>query len=110
VNFIVDAQLPPALVRWICDRGHNATHAFDLGFQVTEDTRIWEYAQSQNAILIGKDEDLVDFWILSKKPVRLVWIRKGDCLNAALVSWLAPLWNDAVKRLEQGEQFIELRS
>jgi uncharacterized protein (DUF433 family) len=32
-----------------------------------------------------------------------------DDIKAAL-AWLEPLWPDAVKRLEQGEKFIELRA
>jgi predicted nuclease of predicted toxin-antitoxin system len=46
---------------------------------------------------------------LSAAPVQLVWVRKGNCSNRALFAWLEPLWSDAVKRLEQGEKFIELR-
>jgi hypothetical protein len=38
-----------------------------------------------------------------------VWIRKGNCSNAALMTWLEPLWPETVKRLEQGERLIELR-
>jgi hypothetical protein len=38
-----------------------------------------------------------------------VWIRKGNCSNDALMTWLEPLWPETVKRLEQGERLIELR-
>lgn len=42
-------------------------------------------------------------------PIALVWIRKGNCSNDALMTWLEPLWSETVKRLEQGERLIELR-
>jgi predicted nuclease of predicted toxin-antitoxin system len=60
VKFIVDAQLPPALARWICTRGHEATHIFDLGFHTADDRVIWESAQNDQAVIISKDEDFVD--------------------------------------------------
>jgi len=110
VNFLVDAQLPPALARWIASQGHQARHVFDIGLQTADDPVIWERARIENTVIISKDEDFVDQWLLSAAPVRLVWIRKGDCSNRALLAWLEPLWADTLKRLEQGEKLIELRA
>ena len=110
MNFLVDAQLPPALARWIASQGHQATHVFDIGLQTADDPVIWERARIRSAVISSKDEDFVDHWLLSAGPAQLVWIRKGNCSNRALLAWLEPLWPDVVKRLEQGEQFIELRA
>ena len=110
MNFLVDAQLPPALARWIVSQGHQAAHVFDIGLQTADDPVIWKRARNENVVIISKDEDFVDHWLLSAEPVQLVWIRKGNCSNRALLGWLEPLWLDAVKRLEQGEKLIELRA
>lgn len=125
MNFLIDAQLPPALARWLADQGHEALHVFDLGLHAAADTQIWEFARNEGAqmvigrrflwdgeeaVIISKDEDFVDRWLLSDQPVPLVWIRKGNCSNEALLAWIEPLWPDVVKRLEQGEKLIELRA
>jgi predicted nuclease of predicted toxin-antitoxin system len=110
VKFLVDAQLPPKLARWIDSRSHQATHVFEIGLEAANDGPIWEHARKQKAVIISKDEDFVDNWLLSDKPVPLIWIRKGNCSNQALLTWLEPLWSDTLSRLEQGEQFIELRA
>ena len=110
MNFLVDAQLPPALVRWIASQGHQAAHVFDIGLQAADDPVIWERARTENTVIVSKDEDFVDRWLLSDRPVSLIWIRKGNCSNRARLAWLEPLWADAVTRLEQGEKFIELRA
>lgn len=110
MKFLVDAQLPPALARWIDGQGHLATHVFDIGFERAKDHPIWEYALNENAVIITKDEDFADRWLLSDRPAPLIWIRRGNCSNRALLAWLEPLWSDVVKRLEQGEQFVELRA
>ncbi|MEK7685377.1 MAG: DUF5615 family PIN-like protein [Verrucomicrobiota bacterium] len=110
MNFLVDAQLLPALARWIVSQGHSATHVFDIGLQTADDPVVWERARSESTVIISKDEDFVDYWLLSAEPVHLVWIRKGNCSNRALLAWLEPLWPDTLKRLEQGERLIELRA
>jgi predicted nuclease of predicted toxin-antitoxin system len=110
VNFLVDAQLPPALARWIASQGHEATHVFDVGSQAATDIVIWERARSGSTVLVSKDEDFVDYWLLSVEPIQLVWVRRGNCSNRALIDWLEPLWSDTVKRLDQGDKLIELRA
>lgn len=110
MNFLVDAQLLPALAHWIVSRGHQATHVFDLGFHAADDPTVWERARKENWVLLTKDEDFIDRWLLSDQPIALIWIRKGNCSNQALISWLEPVWPDVVKRLEQGEKLIELRA
>ena len=110
MNFLIDAQLPPALARWIGSQGHQATHVFDVGLRTADDPVNWERARNDTAVIISKDEDFVDRWLLSDKPVPLVWIRKGNCSNRTLLPWLEPLWPDTLKRLEQGERLIELRT
>ena len=78
MNFLVDAQLPPALARWIVSQGHQATHVFDIGLQATDDPEIWERARTEITVIISKDEDFVDHWLLSAEPVQLGtrWFRQ----------------------------------
>jgi predicted nuclease of predicted toxin-antitoxin system len=108
VKFLVDAQLPPALARWITERGHAATHVFEHGLASADDSILWEHARQQSCIIVSKDEDFVDRWLTSSKPVPVVWLRKGNCSNRVLIAWIAPLWPLALARLEQGEQMVEL--
>jgi predicted nuclease of predicted toxin-antitoxin system len=88
VNFLVDAQLPPALARWIEHQGHQAIHVVDIGLAEASDAVLWEHARTSSAVIISKDEDFVDHWLLSSAPVPLVWIRKGNCSNHLLITWL----------------------
>lgn len=73
------------------------------------DAAVWAHAAKEGRILITKDEDFVDRWLLSDGPIGLLWIRKGNCSNEALLTWLEPLWAETIRRLEQGERLIELR-
>ena len=44
MDFLVDAQLPPGLARWLADQGHSAQHVNDLGLAGAEDSVIWNHA------------------------------------------------------------------
>jgi len=79
LRFLVDAQLPPALARWIADRGHQAEHVLDVGLQAAGDTAVWEHARQEAAVIVSKDEDFVDRWLLTDAPATLIWIRRGNC-------------------------------
>jgi predicted nuclease of predicted toxin-antitoxin system len=109
LNFLIDSQLSPALARWIAGQGHRATHVTELGMGSAEDGIIWESARKEQAVIISKDEDFADRWLLNNEGVALVWIRKGNCSNRAFMAWFEPLWPEVLQRLEQGEAFIELR-
>jgi uncharacterized protein with PIN domain len=60
VIFLVDAQLPPALARWLTQQGHVAQHVYDLGLRNAEDLTIWNHASNRGAIIITKDEDFAE--------------------------------------------------
>ena len=110
MNFLVVAQLPPALAHWIKSQGHDATHVLELGFHNADDSTIWQHARQSNAVMISKDEDFVDRWLIKSEGVALVWKRKGNCSNDALMAWFELLWPDALKSLQQGERLVELRT
>jgi predicted nuclease of predicted toxin-antitoxin system len=82
VTFLVDAQLPPVLAEWVATGTHKATH----GLERAKDETIWGHARDENAVLMTKDEDFADHWLLSDRPVPLIWIRKGNCSNRALIA------------------------
>lgn len=46
MRFLVDAQLPPALARWMVEQGHEASHVVDHGLGEASDASIWAAAIS----------------------------------------------------------------
>jgi hypothetical protein len=59
VRFVVDAQLPPALVHFLISAGHQADHVADVGLAAAPDSEMWRYAQERGATIITKDEDFL---------------------------------------------------
>jgi predicted nuclease of predicted toxin-antitoxin system len=58
-DFLVDAQLPPALAKAITEAGYPARHVSDGGLLHADDLPIWDFARKQGCALITKDEEFV---------------------------------------------------
>ena len=109
MKFLIDAQLPPALAHFINSLGHEAVHVEDTGILRSTDQEIWTYAVTNTQAIITKDEDFKNLLLLAsthKTPV--VWVRIGNCSNAALIKWFQPLFPQVIAHLQQGECLIEL--
>ncbi len=107
MNFLIDAQLPPALSLWLRERGHEAVHVSEVGLTGATDAEIANRAQADGSVLVTKDEDFVTLRLPDR--FALLWLRCGNATNAALRDWLGPRWETIERMLEAGERFVEVR-
>jgi predicted nuclease of predicted toxin-antitoxin system len=77
MRFLVDAQLPIALARWLTAKGFEANHVSDLGLEAASGTDIWNYAVTDMAIIVSKDEDFAQRRMLSRAGPVVVWLRRA---------------------------------
>lgn len=108
MKFLVDNQLPPVLAGWLCDRGHDAIHAFEAGLACLDDRQLWSHALVEGRIVISKDEDFLYLANQSASGGRLIWVRLGNCRNAALLSAFTQVIERIVAAFEAGESVVEL--
>jgi len=109
VKFLIDAQLPPRLACALTEAGHQAEHVEDLGMRHAKDSVIWEYAMTQQAVIVSKDEDFVERVRRTPGGPVIVWLRIGNAANAALLSWFLPILPSVVARIRSGDRLIEVR-
>lgn len=83
MRFLIDNQLPPILAGWLCDRGHDAIHAFDAGLARLDDRALWADAIAEGWVVISKDENFPYLANQSAPGGRLLWVRLGNCRNTA---------------------------
>jgi predicted nuclease of predicted toxin-antitoxin system len=57
MRFVVDAQLPPALARFLASLGEEAIHVLDAGLLEADDGEIWSFALANDWVIITKDDD-----------------------------------------------------
>jgi predicted nuclease of predicted toxin-antitoxin system len=106
----VDAQLSPAIARWLQEaHGVDASALRDLGLRDSEDEAIFEAARSAAAVVMTKDADFVALLARHGPPPSIVWVRCGNTSNANLREVLSRTWSQAVRLLEAGEPLVEIR-
>jgi predicted nuclease of predicted toxin-antitoxin system len=108
VKFLIDAQLPPALVRLFAEAGCEAEHVIDMGMEKCDDSTIWDYAVSKAAVIVTKDEDFAARIQMDPEGPTIVWLRIGNCSKRDLFQWLTPMLSHILDCLRQGEKLIEI--
>lgn len=88
MRFLVDAQLPPALARWLAGKCFVAEHVFDLHMETASDSEIWSRAESTCAVIVTKDEDFVALATSSSSGPRVLWVRLGNSTRRELLAWM----------------------
>ena len=109
MRFLVDAQLPPALAKWIADKGYSASAVRDQGLRNSDDGSIVNFSTASDWVVVTKDEDIVERALGRKDGARAVWLRIGNSTNRAPFAWLESLWPEVIRQLEQGQRVIEVR-
>ncbi len=108
MKFLVDAPLPRRLARKLTAAGHDATHTLDLPAKNrTPDGEIIRRANEEGRVLVTKDADFVDSFLLRHDPHKLLLISAGNICNDELERLFLPTLSTIVAALEQHD-FVEL--
>jgi len=108
MKFIVDAQLPYGIALFLRDRGFDALHTNDLpDKEYTTDSQIRSIAASEDRIVITKDYDFVDSFILKEIPKKLLIVTTGNIKNKKLFSLWKNNW-ELIVFLFETHNLVEL--
>jgi predicted nuclease of predicted toxin-antitoxin system len=108
MRFLVDAQLPPALVGCLVAAGHEAEHVGDRKMQTASDAAIWDYALATSAVIVTKDEDFAQRKVLTSAGPAVVWIRLPNTRRSDLLIWFETVMPQILAALERGETLVEV--
>jgi predicted nuclease of predicted toxin-antitoxin system len=85
MKFIVDAQLPRRLAKFLQDAGYDVFHTSDLLQQnATPDSSINTLSMQQERVVITKDSDFVDSFLTIQQPYKLLLVTTGNIRNSEL--------------------------
>jgi predicted nuclease of predicted toxin-antitoxin system len=86
MKFLIDAQLPRRLAAELKQAGFEATHTLELpdGNRTTDQTMI-ELSVADQAILVTKDSDFVQSFLLKREPWKLLLVSTGNINNDNLM-------------------------
>jgi predicted nuclease of predicted toxin-antitoxin system len=85
MKFLVDAQLPRRMALWLSESGHDAKHTLDLpAGNRTPDAEVIACASREQRIVVTKDDDFVQSFLLAGQPSSLLLVATGNIANAEL--------------------------
>ena len=108
MRFLIDAQLPPALARYLVSLGHQADHVNDVGLERVADPAIWKRAAETGAILVSKDEDFALMRIWDPAGPQIIWVRIGNATRREVIARFSSALPDLLASIARGEKLVEL--
>ncbi len=85
MKFIVDAQLPISISDLLNSKGFDSIHTLELPDKnCTSDKQILELALIEKRVVITKDNDFLESYLVKKEPEKLIVVRTGNIKNAEL--------------------------
>ncbi len=108
MRFLVDAQLPPALARWLQAQGHEAKAVREVGLREANDSAIWAFAEQGAWIVVTKDDDFAERALRHQGGPQVIWLRIGNCVNRVLFDWIEPLFPSLLGEIAAGQPLVEV--
>lgn len=100
MKFLLDAQLPPSLKAVFLANGHDCIHTLDLLLgNDTPDEAINELSVSEQRIVVTKDGDFYDSFLLKKRPYKLLLIKLGNTSKTELIEFLKSRFDEIMERI-----------
>ncbi len=87
MKFIIDEQLPGSLARFFREKGHDVVHVNTLrsGLQMPDEA-VSEISMSENRVVISKDSDFLNSFVLKRVPYKLLFLTTGNIKNSQLLA------------------------
>lgn len=86
MKFIIDAQLPISLSNFLKWKGYDSIHTLELPDKnKTTDRQIIKLAIEENKIVVSKDYDFLESFLLKSEPPKLIMVKTGNIPNKKLI-------------------------
>jgi predicted nuclease of predicted toxin-antitoxin system len=108
MKFIIDAQLPFRLAKFLKSKGFDAIHTDSLpNKERTTDDEIRTISVFQKRIVITKDSDFLDSHLVRKVPPKLLMISTGNIVNRQLIQLFEDNLDSIIEAFETND-WLEL--
>ena len=109
MKLLIDAQLPRRIALFLQLEGHDVIHTLDLpNKNRTTDSEINRISLDESRIVVTKDSDFVDSFILSGRPQKLLLISTGNINNQDLEDLIKLSLSTISMEFNGGAEFLEL--
>jgi len=86
-KYIIDTQLPPRLAKFLVKQGYDAIHTtFYKNGHLLKDAEIRKIALKENRVIITKDIDFFDSYLVKGYPPAVLLLKFGNIINSRLLN------------------------
>ena len=108
MKFLIDEQLPYLLADWLQDKGHDAVHVTSLlTNERIPDGYICERSMVEERVVITKDTDFFNTYLIKQQPYKLIYVTTGNLKNRQLLDLFRISLGQLITTLETA-QVIEI--
>lgn len=107
MKFLLDAQLPPTLKQLFADKGFDCIHTQDLPLgNTTPDKEINSISVIEQRILITKDSDFFNSFIIRKEPYKLILVKLGNVSRKELIQVFYEKFDEIIEKLKKENMIL----
>jgi predicted nuclease of predicted toxin-antitoxin system len=108
MKFIIDAQLPISLSNLLNSRGHDSIHTLEQPDKnKTKDNYITNFSIEEKRIVVIKDNDFLESFLIHGRPQKLILVRTGNIGNIELNA-LIDVHLERISSLMEENSLIEI--
>ena len=108
MKFLIDAQLPRRIARFLRGEEYDVTHTQDLpDGNATAAAEINRISVQEQRVVVTKDADFVQSFLLQQKPYKLLLVATGNIKNSELDQLFQKNINQLVDLFES-HSYLEL--
>lgn len=96
LRYLVDENLPYYFSLW---KNERFIHVYDLK-EIKTDREIWDYAATNNLVIISKDSDFSNKIMYKSPPPKVIHIRYGNIRIQQLHLLLSNIWNEIEEEIK----------
>jgi predicted nuclease of predicted toxin-antitoxin system len=107
LKFIVDTQLPPLLAKYLHQKGYDAVHTTHfLDGHLLQDEQITIIAIAESRIVVTKDSDFLDHYMLHGVPPNVLLLQFGNVSNKELLTMFEANFVQITTEFENGAEVV----
>ncbi len=108
MKFLIDAQLPSSLAEFLRRRGVDSIHTLDLPkSNKTSDAEICAIAKDENCIVVTKDSDFIESYLLTATPSKILIVNTGNIKNSKLLQLFEIALDEILTSLKESN-YVEI--
>jgi predicted nuclease of predicted toxin-antitoxin system len=88
MRLLLDQNISFRIINKLIDSFPDCKHVSQVGLNDYEDLEIWEFALTQNYIIVTFDSDFFDISLISGCPPKIIWIRTGNLTTIEIAKLL----------------------